>query len=281
MSLWGKKSKDIDLVLSSSGVRAPCFVGALEALEERKYTIRRIAGSSGGAIVAASYALGTTLQELRERAPKTPYNEMRDFRIKNLFSLKNPSVYTGEELDRFYQSLFGDATLKDFVIDCKISVVTIIGRKQILLDRQSHPNLPVWKAVRMSSTIPFIFPYLKLDGVPVTDGGLLVTSIFDIFPENIRPVIGLRPRVNHGFKKTIQDVKASKLFLWNYLKIVAEYFLDALDSQHVPQIEWNSTIVIPTSRLGGFNFYLTPEDINQLMQYGYDSVIASELTLSS
>ncbi len=275
MLLWGKKNKDIDLVLSSSGVRAPCFIGALEALEEKKYKIRRIAGSSGGSIIATSYALGMTTKEMREIAPKAPYNKMRDFRIKNLLSLRNPSVYTGEELDNFYQSVFGNATLKEFVIDCKISVVTILDRKRILIDRQSHPNLPVWKAVRMSSTIPLIFPYYKLDGVPVTDGGL-VTSMFDIFPEHIRPVIGLRPRADHSLKKTIQDVKISKLFIWNYIKTLAEYLIDSIDNQHVPEVEWTSTLVIPTHHIGGFNFYLTPKDINQLMQYGYDSIMASK-----
>lgn len=279
MSLWGKhKTKDIDLVLSSSGVRAPCFIGAIEALEERQYNIRRIAGSSGGAIIAAGYALGMTTQEMRERAPLTPYDEFRDFKVKNLLSAQNPSVYTGQRLDEFYQEMFGDAKLKDFVIDCKISVVTIIGRKRVLLDRQSHPELPVWKAVRMSSTIPFIFPYYDLEGEPVTDGGL-VTSMFDIFPDSPRPVIGLRPRADHGFKKTIQDVKASKLFIWNYLKILAEYFIDAIDNQHVPEVEWNRTIVIPTFGIGGFNFYIDKGEVQSLIQYGYNAVMTSELAL--
>jgi len=279
MSLWGKhKNKDIDLVLSSSGVRAPCFIGALEALQERQYNIRRIAGSSGGAIIAAGYALGHTTEHMRTRASGIPYAEMRDFKIKNLLSLENPSVYTGQALDEFYQSLFGDAKMKDFVVDCKISVVTIIGRKRILIDRQSHPELPVWEAVRMSSTIPFIFPYHELDGAPVTDGGL-VTSMFDIFPENVRPVIGLRPRADHGFKKSIQDVKASKLFVWNYLKILAEYFIDSIDNQHVPEVEWNRTIVIPTFGIGGFNFYIDEEEIKNLIQYGYNAVMTSELGL--
>lgn len=279
MSLWSRtKTKDIDLVLSSSGIRAPCFVGALEALAERDYTIRRIAGSSGGAVVAAGHALGMTTQEMRKLAPKTPYKKMRDFKIKNLLSLQNPSVYTGQELDKFYQNLFGDAKMKDMVIDCKICVVTIIGRKRILIDRQSHPELLVWKAVRMSSTIPFIFPYYELEGRPVTDGGL-VTSIYDIFPEGVRPVLGLRPRADHGFKKTIQDVRVSKLFIWNYLKILAEYFMDAVDNQHVPEIEWNKTIVIPTFEIGSFNFYISPEQVQKLIRYGYNAVMTSELML--
>ena len=128
----------------------------------------------------------------------------------------------------------------------------------------------------MSSTIPFIFPYLTLDGEPVTDGGL-ISSLFDIFPNGPRPILGLRARADHSLKKTIQDVKVSKLFIWDYLKILAEYLLDALDNQHVPETEWTSTIIIPTSELGGFNFYIGSEETGNLVEYGYDAVMNSEI----
>jgi len=107
----------------------------------------------------------------------------------------------------------------------------------------------------------------------------LVTSMFDIFPDDLRPIICLRPRANYGVKKTVQDVKAYKLFIWNYLKIITEYFIDALDNQHIPQEEWNRTIVVPTHDIGGFNFYIGPEKINTLIQYGYDAVMTDELGL--
>ena len=190
--------------------------------------------------------------------------------------MTNPSVYTGQELDAYYQGIFGDAKLKDFQIDCRISVVTIIGRERIILDRESYPDLYVWEAVRMSSTIPFIFPYLKLEGKELTDGGL-VTDMFDIFPDDLRIKIALRPRANHSIKKTIQDVKVSKLFIWNYIKILIEYFLDAIDNQHVLEAEWKNTIIIPTGLLGAFNFNIGPEDIIKLMDYGLEAVRESEI----
>lgn len=277
MSWWKAKQKqEIDLVLSSSGVRAPCFIGGIEGILEKGYEIKRIAGTSGGAIIAAGHALGKTTEELRELAPNTPYNKFKDFSIRNLLSLTNPSVYTGQELDAFYQDVFGGAKLKDFQIDCRISVVTIIGRERIILDRESCPDLHVWEAVRMSSTIPFIFPYLRLDGKAVTDGGL-VTDMFDIFPDDLRMKVALRPRADHGIKKTIQDVKASKLFLWNYIKIVAEYFQDAIDNQHIPEAEWKNTLVIPTDSVGAFNFDINSEDIIKLMDCGLEAVRYSEM----
>lgn len=277
MSLWGiRKPKEIDLVLNASGVRAPCFIGGIAAIQERGYTIKRIAGSSGGAIIAAGFALGMSVEDLKELAPATPYADFKDFRVRNLCSLTNPSVYSGEGLDTYLQKLFGDKTLKDFVIDCRIAVVTIIGRKRILLSKDNYPDLPVWKAVRMSCTIPFIFPYKDLDGVAVTDGAL-VTNMFDIFPEGERPLVSLSPRADYSVKRVVQNVQAHHLFIWNYLKILAEYFLDAIDNRHIPQDEWGKTIVIPTFEVGGFNFELKSQDIERLIQYGYNAVIVSDL----
>lgn len=267
---------DLDVILASSGVRAPCFIGGLKAIQEKGYHVARIAGTSGGAIVAASFALGHSIDEMYERAQTIPYDDFKDFNVTNLISLKNPSVYTGRALDKYYQSLYGDAVLKDFKIDCRISVVSIVGRKRHILTRDSHPYLPVWKAVRMSSTIPFIFPWYDLDGDPVTDGAL-VTSMFDMFPDSPRPVISLRPRSDHFIKRKIQDVQASSTILWSYLKIIAEYFMDAADSQHVPDNEWSRTVIIPTFEIGGFNFNLKPGDVERLVQYGFNAVIISNL----
>lgn len=278
MLLWGrtKKHKEINVVLSASGVRAPCFIGALQAIQEKGYTVRRIAGSSGGAIVAAGYALGMDLDKLKEIALSAPYSEFQDFHLKNLCSLTNPSVYSGKGLDKFYREVFGDTTLKDFQIDCRIVVVTILGREKIVLGRDNYPDLPVWKAVRMSSSIPFIFPYLELDGTAVTDGALL-TNMFDIFPKEDCQLVTLGPRADYSIKKAGQIIKYRHLFLWNYLKILIEYFLDAVDNRHIPQDEWGKTITIPTFEIGGFDFDLNPQDIERLMQYGYNAVIVSDL----
>jgi len=253
----------------------PCFVGGLKAIEEKGYEIKRVAGTSGGAIIAAAHSLGMTNDEMLEATKHIPYDSFRDFRMRNLLSVKNPSVYTGKGLDDFYKSLFGDARLGDFQKDCYISVVTILDRNRIVLSKNTHPDLPVWEAVRMSSTIPFIFPYHELEGIPVTDGGL-VTSIFDIFPDSQRVTIALRPKANYVLKRVVQDVQVDSMFLWNYLKVLAEYFLDALDNQHITQGEWEKTIIIPTAEIGGFSFSITSEEVQKLVKSGYTAVLDAD-----
>jgi len=268
-------NNEIDVVLSSSGVRAAVFIGCLRALHEKGYEVKRIAGTSGGAIIAAGYALGKTLDELEEQAKAVDYPGLRDFRIKNLASLKNPSLYSGKPLDDLFKRLFENATIRDFQIDCKITVVTVGGRRRrIVIDRNTHPDLPVWEAVRMSSSIPFIFPYLKLDGVPVTDGGLVVFDNFDIFPENARPSICLRPKSGATRADLGEDsLLERKVFLWTLVKAVMDYLVDAIDNQIEISNEWEKTIPIPTGSISALNFNITAEDVERLIEYGYNAVM--------
>ncbi len=290
MSWWNKEKrqqrKPIDLILSSSGVRAPCFVGGIEALLEKGYDIKRIAGTSGGAIIASMYALGNSIPEMKDKSILTPYASFKGFSYKNLMSLTNPSLYTGEGLDAYYQELFGEAVLKDFQIDCRISVVTIDGRNKITLNRDSHPDLLVWKAVRMSSTIPFIFPYLYLGDIAVTDGSLVSRST-DVFRDSEREVLILHPRADGRLRALLRQKRFPKepskkgnVFLWTYIKILIEFFMDSIDNQHIPQDEWNNTIIIPTEGIGSFNFDLTEDEITELLKHGYEAVMnASSFTV--
>ena len=58
-------SKNVALVLGSGGARGLAHIGAIEALEERGYTITSIAGCSMGSIIAGMYAAGQ-LKEAKE-----------------------------------------------------------------------------------------------------------------------------------------------------------------------------------------------------------------------
>lgn len=271
------RTREIDVICSSSGARAPCFIGSLKGILEKGYEIKRIAGTSGGALIASGYALGMSIEEMTDLALKAPYKKFKDFSYKNLLSLTNPSIYSGEELDDFYKRVFGEKTLKDFIIDCKISVIKILDGERTSIDKQTYPDLPVWQAVRMSSTIPFIFPYLKLEGAPITDGGLDVRT-FNIFPEQERPIVSLRPRADsHKLANVLANSNKKILFLWNYIKIVIDYFMNSVDNQHVPQDEWERTIMIPTHSLSFFNFEMNKKDILDLIRYGYEAVMSSNI----
>ncbi|MGM9740109.1 MAG: patatin-like phospholipase family protein [Candidatus Cryptobacteroides sp.] len=53
-----KKTKDVALVLSSGGPRGFAYIGAIEELESRGYSITSVAGCSIGSLVGGIYAAG-------------------------------------------------------------------------------------------------------------------------------------------------------------------------------------------------------------------------------
>ena len=59
------KTKDVALVLSSGGPRGFAYIGAIEELEARGYSITSVAGSSIGSLVGGIYAAGK-LPEFKE-----------------------------------------------------------------------------------------------------------------------------------------------------------------------------------------------------------------------
>ena len=50
--------KNVALVLGSGGARGLAHIGAIEALEERGYTITSVAGCSMGSIIAGMFCAG-------------------------------------------------------------------------------------------------------------------------------------------------------------------------------------------------------------------------------
>src|ERR1700760_4055535 len=78
------KSKPVDLVLSGGGVKFIGLVGAIVALMDAGYSIKKVSGVSAGSIVAAILAAGNsnggqlTGAEVKELAFSVPLSKWRD-----------------------------------------------------------------------------------------------------------------------------------------------------------------------------------------------------------
>lgn len=64
----GSKTENLGICFYGGGMRAIAYVGILKAFEESNIRLSAIGGSSGGAMVAAPYALGKSITEMVEHA---------------------------------------------------------------------------------------------------------------------------------------------------------------------------------------------------------------------
>lgn len=83
MAVKAAQPKSVDLVLSGGGVKFIGLVGAIVALMDAGYSIKRISGVSAGSVVAAILAAGSrggqlSSADMKELAFSVPLNQWRD-----------------------------------------------------------------------------------------------------------------------------------------------------------------------------------------------------------
>ncbi|MFR9800851.1 patatin-like phospholipase family protein [Pseudonocardia sp. RS010] len=217
-----------DLVLQGGGVKGIALAGAVDVLL-RRYRVRRVAGTSAGAVLAALLAAGYTGEEVLEAMESLPYAEVPD--AEPPIPVLGPAIglltanglYRGDVLERWVADrlaekgvhTFGDLPLEpDPKADPELSaddrayrlVVTATDVTRGLglrlpWDYREHFGLEpteqsVAKAVRMSLSIPLFFVPCTLTNTHtgetsrIVDGGVLTNFPLELFDRQD----GVRPR---------------------------------------------------------------------------------------
>src|SRR5215470_6654263 len=98
------QAKNVDLVLEGGGVKGIALVGAFTVLEEHGYQVRRVAGSSAGAIVGTLIASGMKAADMAAIMKTIEYTKFRDENFLDHFGdigkgasiLFEKGIYKGE-----------------------------------------------------------------------------------------------------------------------------------------------------------------------------------------
>lgn len=158
-------NKNVALVLGSGGARGLAHIGAIEALEERGYTITSIAGCSMGAIIAGMYAAGQ-LQEAKEwflRVDKQLILRMMDINL-----LSSNSLVKGERIIKELEKVVPDRPIEELNIPCSIVASDMMNTEEVVFRTGS-----LFEAVRASISIPLFFKPVQIDNRLLIDGGIL------------------------------------------------------------------------------------------------------------
>ena len=158
-------NKRVALVLGSGGARGLAHIGAIEALEERGYTITSIAGCSMGAIIAGMYAAGQ-LKEAKDwflRVDKQLILRMMDINL-----LSSNSLVKGERIIQELEKVVPDRPIEQLNIPCSIVATDMIHTEEVIFRSGS-----LFDAVRASISIPLFFRPVQLGNRLLIDGGIL------------------------------------------------------------------------------------------------------------
>lgn len=159
------ESKRVALVLGSGGARGLAHIGAIEALEERGYTITSIAGCSMGSIIAGMYAAGQ-LKEAKEWFLSV--DKQLILRMMDINLLSGNSLVKGERIINELEKVVPDRPIEQLNIPCTIVASDMISTEEVVFRSGS-----LFEAVRASISIPLFFKPVQIGQRLLIDGGIL------------------------------------------------------------------------------------------------------------
>lgn len=151
----------IGLVLGGGGSRGLAHIGVLEVLVREQIPVDLIVGTSMGAVVGVSYALGHT--------PERIADAMRRMGARNLLSF---NVFSSRGRQRVLEDLLRpvleDKSFSDLSIPLAVMAVDMISGTEVVL--REGPLLP---AVLASAAVPALFPPVLHNEMHLADGGVI------------------------------------------------------------------------------------------------------------
>lgn len=158
----GEVSSGIGLALSGGATRGMAHLGVLKALQENHVEIGFLSGTSIGALVAALYAFGVPLEDIRRKAEALRWSSISRLKISRSGLLSN------QEIGELVEGFIGSANIEEATLPLAIVTTDIASGKKVVLRRGN-----VARAVRASTCIPGIFVPVKINDQLLVDGFLV------------------------------------------------------------------------------------------------------------
>ncbi len=167
-----------NLALEGAGIRGLAYCGTIKALEETKILpqIKRISGTSAGAITAMLISIGYTANEIETIIGSTNFAKFNDGGFPFLGGLhrlvKNYGWYKGNKFEKWLGKLIATKTTNENItfleLQKKYKSLYITGtslstQQTIVFSAENFPNMPVRNAIRISMSIPMYYKAVIMD----------------------------------------------------------------------------------------------------------------------
>lgn len=239
------KKQKIGLALSGGSVLGAAHIGVIRAIEELEIEISYVAGTSIGALVAASYAFGKDWKEMKKFADELDWIEV------SKISLSNYGLLSNEKMGDKLKNSIGDVKFEDSKIPLAVVAVNASnGKKKIIKEGK------IAEAVMASSAIPGVFIPVEIDGELYVDGGVM---------ENV-PLTALEEL---GAKYDIAvDLNAAHKYQKpdNVIDLVLNTFDMMLGN--ATQLQTKEADLLITPDLSEFD-YIETDQVDELVEAGY------------
>lgn len=287
-----------NLVFSSGGIKGICFIGALIELEKLGLlkNITQFAGTSVGSIIATLIAIGYNPKEIKrimlgKEQQTIDFDKIADTSniIVDIYHfIHHYGMAYGDYLyhamgevikhktgDENYT--FGDL-YRDKGFNLIITAVNLNRKKLVYFYHETYPDLPIREAIRMSTSVPFLYiPYIYNNEYYV-DGGTLNTYLIEVFdgtqPDTIKTMYdGIPNPKTLGLKIVYPNTESNEInHLYDYAYSFIETFLAENENKNLLESNLSRTIDIETPAYPLRKFDLTLEEKKHLIRQGKKGV---------
>ncbi len=183
----------VALVLGGGGLKGFAHIGVLRALRERNIRPVVVAGTSVGALIAAAYARGLTVEELERRALSLRKPDL--FRIDHLGMVMrrmlSPSLYLERPLQEIVEQLAPEGTFRDLPVPLLVNTVDLERGTQVTWGLPGLQDVRVTDAVYASCALPGFFPPRVIEGRTCVDGGVMGNTPAIVAARDVDAVIAV------------------------------------------------------------------------------------------
>ncbi|MEE9430918.1 MAG: patatin-like phospholipase family protein [Melioribacteraceae bacterium] len=182
--------KKIGLALGSGGARGLAHILMFEVFEELGIKPSVISGSSIGAILGASYASGTPVQEIKEVVDDLIFHKNSKFwqihkksdytKMLNFFDFgwKAGGLIKGKKFLKVLRDEIKVDNFEDLEIPLKVVATDYWEKKEVIIEKGD-----IHKAVIASFSLPGLFPPVECDNHLLIDGGMVNPLPYDIIQD--------------------------------------------------------------------------------------------------
>ena len=254
-------------IFSGGGTRLSCYIGILQALLDLGLRFNHLVGVSGGSIVAALYAAGWQLDDIKAVAMKTDFKQFWSFSFASL--IRTGGLCNGNRLESWLDQQLNGTTFAELKYDLHVLATDINGGGPVVFNRTLTPNLKVSKAVRFSMSIPLFFSFQAFNNHIMTDGVILSEdALHHDWSGAGLPLVCFRLKSD----AETNPVKTSRYFpLVSYIFMLIRTFMNAVSREYVHAEHWHNTVVINTGSTSSVDFALSTEQKQLLYEVGYDT----------
>lgn len=153
---------EISLALGGGGMKGAAHIGVLRKLEKEGFTIKAVAGTSAGGIIAAMYAAGIKPAELLKY-----FSELDQSTVFGRRPHDNPSLLGVSGIIALLEETIGEISFKDLKISCAVTAVDLKSGVEIILAKGK-----VIDAVLATIALPGVFPTQNWGPYELVDGGV-------------------------------------------------------------------------------------------------------------